>query len=194
MTATGRRHLQSLLMATCLAFALPAGTALADIEIIRDQSGMAHVYGDNNAEVFYGFGYIMATDRLFQMEMRKRQTLGRTAEVLGLTDTSRWPEKFLEKDTEARQTLDLAGLAEELDSLSNQDREIIESFTRGVNAFIAETEDDPDGKLAKFFFDHDIYPERWTPLETLAVAVDTMGAYAAFTTQDMNMELYAFLR
>ena len=44
---------------------------------------MPHVYAATVHGIFYGYGYAVAQDRLFQMEMARRATQGKTAEVLG---------------------------------------------------------------------------------------------------------------
>ena len=54
-----------------------------EIEIIIDSMGVPHVYGGTDADVFFGYGYQVAHDRLFQLEMFRRQALGRSAEVIG---------------------------------------------------------------------------------------------------------------
>ncbi len=55
----------------------------APVEILRDEDGVVHVYGKTDQDVLYGAGYMQATDRLFQMDLMRRQVYGRKAEVLG---------------------------------------------------------------------------------------------------------------
>ncbi|MDP7675328.1 MAG: penicillin acylase family protein, partial [Dehalococcoidia bacterium] len=77
-----------------MAILLPAlfgltGAALAEdnsgreVEIIRDAYGVPHVYADDVFGLFYGYGYSVAQDRLFQIEMTRRSVSGTVAEVLG---------------------------------------------------------------------------------------------------------------
>ena len=64
----------------------PAAQAVAPmegVEIRRDGYGMPHVPASTPFGLFYGYGYVVAQDRLFQMEMARRSTQGRVAEVLG---------------------------------------------------------------------------------------------------------------
>ena len=61
----------------------PQASAQDSIEIRRDAYGMPHVYAGSTFGLFYGYGYVVAQDRLFQMEMARRSTQGRVAEVLG---------------------------------------------------------------------------------------------------------------
>ena len=50
---------------------------------LTDAYGTPQVFADSNYGVFFGYGYAVASDRLFQMEMLKRTAQGRVAEVLG---------------------------------------------------------------------------------------------------------------
>lgn len=54
-----------------------------DVELVTDGLGITHVYGASDADAFFGAGYAMARDRLFQMELNRRQARGTTAELLG---------------------------------------------------------------------------------------------------------------
>lgn len=55
----------------------------ANVEIVRDASGVPHIYASSDADALYGAGYMQAFDRLFQMDLMRRHALGRRAEVLG---------------------------------------------------------------------------------------------------------------
>ncbi len=49
------------------------------IEVLRDRAGVPHVYADTTADVYFGLGYAMAEDRLWQMDRLRRRALGRQA-------------------------------------------------------------------------------------------------------------------
>src|SRR5262245_57651441 len=60
------------------------GTAVsAPVEIVRDQWGVPHIYGQSPADVAFGEGYVMASDRLFFMDVARRRADGTLAELLG---------------------------------------------------------------------------------------------------------------
>ena len=61
-----------------------------------------HVFAATDEDLFFGYGYAQAQDRLFQMDLRRRRAHGRLAEVLG--------KEGIEPDVLAR-TVDLSGLA-----------------------------------------------------------------------------------
>lgn len=64
---------------------LPEFTPTGEIEIIVDDRGIPHVYAATDEDSYYGAGYAMASDRLFQMDLNRRRAQGRWAEVLGNT-------------------------------------------------------------------------------------------------------------
>jgi hypothetical protein len=74
----------------------------SEATIERDRWGVPHIFADNPHDLWFAFGFAMAQDRLFQMDLRRRRAVGRLAEVLG--------EPALEADVLAR-TMDLPGLA-----------------------------------------------------------------------------------
>jgi len=53
------------------------------VEVIRDRWGIPHIYAQHTEDLFFAQGYVMAQDRLWQMEMWRRDKEGRMAEVLG---------------------------------------------------------------------------------------------------------------
>jgi penicillin G amidase len=53
------------------------------VEILRDKAGMPHIYARNQEDMFFAQGYVMAQDRLWQLEMWRRWREGRLAEIYG---------------------------------------------------------------------------------------------------------------
>src|ERR1700731_3370285 len=53
------------------------------VRIERDSWGIPHIHADRDADLFFGFGYAMAQDRLFQLDFLRRRGTGRLAEILG---------------------------------------------------------------------------------------------------------------
>ena len=45
--------------------------------------GVPHILAENDEDLFFGFGYAMAQDRLFQLDYLRRKGHGRLAEILG---------------------------------------------------------------------------------------------------------------
>ncbi|UZK69436.1 penicillin acylase family protein [Sphingomonas sp. S1-29] len=53
------------------------------IEIIDDSQGIPHIRAGTKADAFFGQGYVVARDRLFQLDLSHRRSMGRMAEAFG---------------------------------------------------------------------------------------------------------------
>src|SRR5215467_1948001 len=53
------------------------------VNVLRDRWGVAHIYAQNEHDLFFAQGFVVSQDRLFQMELWKRSGQGRLAEILG---------------------------------------------------------------------------------------------------------------
>lgn len=74
-----RRRARSLAALSLLALgsvacgeAEPARDDGAPIEIVIDDMGVPHIYAASDEELFFGYGYQLASDRLLQLEMWRR--------------------------------------------------------------------------------------------------------------------------
>jgi len=141
-------------------YLLPAQNAFqieglnAPVEIKVDQWGVAHIYAQNEADLFFAQGYYAARDRLFQFEVWRRQATGTVAEILGPREVKR--------DIGTRLFQFRGDMKTEMGHYHPRGVKIIESFTQGVNAYIKLTRENPD--LLPMEFDLlDIEPQYWTP-------------------------------
>ena len=105
----------------------------APVEIIIDDRGIPHMYGETDLDVLYAAGYQMATDRLFQMDLVRRRALGRQAEVLG-------PDLAGQDETSRLFDLHRWGAAnvERLREDDPDTYQLLVAWIAGVNARIAE--------------------------------------------------------
>src|SRR5215468_8225771 len=46
------------------------------VDVIRDEWGVPHIYAQNTEDLFYAQGYVMAQDRLWEMEWWRRELEG----------------------------------------------------------------------------------------------------------------------
>ncbi|MBI1913680.1 MAG: penicillin acylase family protein [Planctomycetes bacterium] len=128
------------------------------VRIRRDAWGIPHVEAEDDADLFFGFGYATAQDRLFQLDWTRRKASGRLAEVLG-------PEG-VESDLLYR-TLGLLQIAAmEWDSTPDGARALVAAYSAGVNAVIAASRDHPPIEFDLL----DYRPESWSPVDCLAIA------------------------
>jgi penicillin amidase len=128
------------------------------VRIGRDRWGIPHVEADSDADLFVGFGYATAQDRLFQLDFLRRTARGRLAEILG--------PKGVESDLLHR-TLDLARIADaEWRHLPAATRSLVSAYADGVNALIDASQD----RLPIEFALLDYRPEPWSPVDSLVIA------------------------
>ncbi|MGQ0539865.1 MAG: penicillin acylase family protein, partial [Gemmatimonadaceae bacterium] len=100
----------------------------AAVEVRYDHWGVPHIYARSQRDLFFAQGWVAARDRLFQMEMWRRQAEGRLAEVLGAD--------AVERDRLARLFAYRGDMEREWRSYAADAREIVEAFVAGVNAYI----------------------------------------------------------
>src|SRR4030095_241203 len=121
------------------------------VEVVRDEWGVPHIYTQNTPDLFFAQGYVMAQDRLWEMDWWRRQYEGRLAEVVG-------PRAF-ERDRMARLLMYRGPFdAAEWSSYHKDGKRIIQSFADGINAFIKQNA----GNLPVEFKLTGVKPELWT--------------------------------
>ncbi|MEO2022275.1 MAG: penicillin acylase family protein [Pirellulaceae bacterium] len=126
------------------------------VEIERDAWGIPHIFATNDRDLFVGFGFSLAQDRLFQLDYLRRKATGQLAEILGPAG--------LESDRMVR-TVGLAEIArQEWDTLGSETQQLLESFTAGINAALEHT---PTLPIECALLDY--RPAPWTPLDSLAI-------------------------
>ena len=104
------------------------------VEILRDKWGIAHIYAKNSHDLFFAQGYVIAQERLWQMDMTRRYASGDLAEIFG-------PD-FVAIDREQR-ILGLRPVAEKaVAAMDPVQRAQFQAYANGVNAYIAELGDD----------------------------------------------------
>src|SRR5512146_3446728 len=123
------------------------------VEILRDRSGINHIYANDEHDLFFAQGYAAARDRLFQLEMWRRQATGTVAELLG--------RRELERDIGTRLFKYRGDLNRELTRYHPRGVAIVGAFVEGVNAYVAETERDPNLLPLEFRL-LGTKPGRWT--------------------------------
>jgi penicillin amidase len=55
----------------------------AEVKVYRDKNGVPHIEAQNTHDLYIAQGYITAQDRLFQMDLSRRQASGTLSEVVG---------------------------------------------------------------------------------------------------------------
>ncbi|MCU0341982.1 MAG: penicillin acylase family protein, partial [Spirosomaceae bacterium] len=124
------------------------------VEIVRDRWGISHIYAQNEHDLFMVQGYVAASDRLFQLEIWRRQATGTVAELLGA--------KEIKRDIGTRLFKFRGNLQAELSHYHPRSAQIIKAFVAGINARVAETRQHPD-QLPFEFKVLNTLPDFWTP-------------------------------
>ena len=133
----------------------------APVQILRNNDDVPHIFGSDDADVYYALGFAHAQDRLWQMTLLRRTAQGRLSEVFG--------SRTLKID-ELMRRYDLYTLAQS--SVAVQDagtKTALEAYARGVNAWIGEVNKGALGRGAPefFFFSNEI--AAWQPADSLAI-------------------------
>lgn len=130
-----------------------------EVTVTRDEVGVPHIQAQNDADLYRAQGYVQAQDRLFQMDLSRRQASGRLAEVIGeaAVDTDKYFRTF---------SLREAGEAS-WQGYGDEAKQVLEWYAQGVNAYIEEAKE--DGRLSYEFALLGYEPESWTPVDSLAI-------------------------
>ena len=133
----------------------------APLEIVRSNDNVPHIFGQTDADTFFGLGFVHAQDRLWQMTMTRRTAQGKLSEIFG--------PRTLRIDDLLRR-LDLQGLAERsVEALDPETRALLQAYSDGVNAWIDIVNDEALGRGAPEFF---LFPPEiaaWQPADSVAI-------------------------
>ncbi|MGN4123920.1 penicillin acylase family protein [Lysinibacillus sphaericus] len=136
-----------------------------DVTVTRDDKGVPHILAETDADLYRAQGYVQAQDRLFQMDLARRQASGRLSEVIG--------EATLNTDKHFR-TFSLRDAAEKsLAAYDEESKQVLEWFAQGVNAFIKQAKE--NNTLSYEFALLGYEPEEWSVVDSL-----TIGKYMAY--------------
>ncbi|MGA0556513.1 penicillin acylase family protein [Larkinella sp. VNQ87] len=124
------------------------------VEILRDRWGVSHIYAHNEHDLFFAQGYNAASDRLFQLEIWRRQATGTVAELLG--------PREIKRDHGTRLFRFRGNLEQELKHYHPHGPQIVQAFVDGINAYIRHINQTPE-RLPVEFQVLNIKPGFWTP-------------------------------
>ena len=99
-----------------------------EVNVVRDENGIPHIYAKNENDLYAAVGYVLAQDRLWQMDLLRRVTTGRLSEIFGArmveTDLLLRALRYSDKSAKILAIMDTA----QLDALK--------SFCNGINEYI----------------------------------------------------------
>ena len=129
-----------------------------EVTVDRDEWGVSHVRASSAEDLAEAQGYVVAQDRLWQMDLLRRAARGQLSEVLG--------PATLEVDKDFR-VLNFSRAADrDMAMMSPDVRRIMEAYARGVNHFIEQhsTSLPIEFTLLKY------KPQPWQPADSLVIA------------------------
>ena len=132
------------------------GSSRDNGKVVRDSDGIPHIAAKTEREAIYLQGFTHAQDRLFQMDVMRRQADGTLAELLGSV--------ALASDVQLRTFGLRRAAARSLPILSQGARRALSAYADGVNAYVARN------PLPAEYTALEIKTFRsWTPVDSLAI-------------------------
>jgi len=129
-----------------------------DVTVERDRWGVPHIRASSVEDLAEAQGYVMAQDRLWQMDLLRRVARGQLSEILG--------PRTLAIDKEFR-TNGFARAAERDATLMDpESRKVMEAYARGVNQFIAQHKKSLPLEFSLLRYE----PKPWQPSDTIAIS------------------------
>jgi len=130
----------------------------SEVTVERDGWGVPHIRASSLEDLAEAQGYVMAQDRLWQMDLVRRITRGQLSEILGA--------KTIKIDEEFR-TYEFGRAAErDVALLGAEERRVYDAYARGVNKFI----DQHQRSLPLEFSLLGYKPAPWRPSDTLVIS------------------------
>ena len=141
------------------------------VTIIRDNWGIAHIYGKTDADAVFGMLYAQCEDDFKRVEMNYIDKLGRLAEIKG--------QSVLYNDLETRLLIDVDEAKTDYKNAAPWLKKVLNSYADGINYFLYKHPEVKPLVLTHF--------EPWFPL------LWTDGSIGAISTADLsNSELKSF--
>jgi len=144
------------------------------VTVNYDQRGVPYVDAQNDDDLYFAQGYVVARDRLWQMDLSRRSSRGELAEIFG--------ETAFEED-KIHRTYGFAELAGQMiPKLDPKARAAVEAYTRGVNAYIESLDDQ---SLPLEFRILRYKPARWQPSDCVILG----KLFAEFLSNSWDLDL-----
>jgi penicillin amidase len=159
--------------------------ALTDsVVVVYDDRAVPHIFSSTVADAQRALGYVVARDRLFQLELQARATAGRLTEWVG--------SAALELDRSSRRLALAATAEEEYRTLVAENVPVVnalKAFAEGVNAWIDHL--DPGDYPIEYRL-LNARPERWRPVYSLYL-LKRMSLTLSFSRHDRQFPALADL-
>lgn len=129
-----------------------------EVTVERDNWGVPHIRAASLEDAVEAQGYVMAQDRLWQLDLMRRASRGQLSEIVG--------PLALKSDRQFR-TFGFSRAAErDFAAMDEDSRALLTAYARGVNRFI----DQHQKNLPLEFFLLNYKPQPWQPTDSLVIA------------------------
>ncbi|MFN3329682.1 MAG: penicillin acylase family protein, partial [Pyrinomonadaceae bacterium] len=128
------------------------------VTIRRDGRWIPYIEASNEDDLYFAQGYVMASDRLWQMDLLRRVARGETAEIFG--------QATLEQDKYWRRFGFVKVVEKSYEILDPMLKRALENYSRGVNAYIQSLDEKSlplEFKLLQY------KPREWKPTDTMLI-------------------------
>jgi len=127
------------------------------VTVERDRWGVPHISANSLDDLAEAQGYVMAQDRLWQMDLLRHVARGQLCEILGKSTLA------IDKDF---RTMQFARVADrELAAMDADSRSLLEAYARGVNHFIEQHPDHLPLEFSLLAYK----PQPWQAADTLTI-------------------------
>lgn len=135
-----------------------------EVEVFYDSLAVPHIFAQNDADLYFAQGFVVAQDRLWQMEFYTLAASGRLSEIVGPTAISldQYHRRIGMAETAER-------IVSWIKSSDPKSWEILEAYAAGVNAYISTLNDRSIPLEYKIL---GYRPERWTPYKSILMLMN----------------------
>lgn len=140
-------------------------TQAKQVEIIRDNYGIPHVYGKTDADAVFGLLYAQCEDDFTRVELNYIEKLGRLSEING--------PKSIYNDLQIRLLIDSTDAIADFNKAEPWMKKLLNAYADGINYYLYKNPKVKPALLTKF---KPWYPYLWTD-----------GSIGAISTADLNI-------
>jgi len=141
------------------------------VTVRRDERGIPYIEAANDEDLYFAQGYVIATDRLWQMDFLRRTVRGELAEIFGQPAL---PQDKIHRTYGFAQIMDQQGTR-----LPPKLNTALDAYAKGVNAFIDSLNEKtlpPEFRVLQY------KPRHWTVADSLGVG-KLLSEYLSTTWQ-----------
>ena len=151
------------------------GSAVA---VDSDSLGIPSIVAESREDAFRTLGYLHARDRLFQMELMRRKSAGRLAELFGPSAVK------LDRKQRSYQMAKTANII--VNDLPADQRRVLDAYVQGINTYIQQTSILPPEFLA---LRH--RPEPWQATDSMLVI---LGMFQTLNGQEYDERMVSVMQ